>query len=277
MSTKKEGEGQKELVIHVLMEHQSRPIPKIRYRFQKSQMGIWSIFEERQRVKKKVDRLPFPPILPLLINTGKENWQVPSLNEYFGFPKEYAPFTPEVEILFLGLYTERGKEFIQTRKFLALSFDLLRHEDWETSQFQQVLENVIKDLEKILKWELQFIIRLIYHRRPIEERDLLVEFIMEKLPEEIEEEVISMKKSYADILYEEGMQKGMQQGMQEGRQEGLIQSKQEDILRVLEKRFGSVSDTINQKVGSTQDLSRLEELLDLSVTCQSLEEFEAGL
>lgn len=75
----------------------------------------------------------------------------------------------------------------------------------------------------------------------------------------------------------EGLQKGLQEGLQKGLQEGLVKAKQDDIIKVLEAKFGKLSKTINSKIKKINDLNKLEALLLEAVKSESLEEFKIKL
>jgi hypothetical protein len=74
-----------------------------------------------------------------------------------------------------------------------------------------------------------------------------------------------------------GLQKGIKEGLQKGLQEGLVKAKQEDIIKVLEAKFGKLSKTINSKIKKINDLNKLEALLLEAVKSESLEEFKTKL
>ena len=182
-------------------------------------------------------------MIPILICTGKTPWKLGSLRESFGSPESLSPFTPEIEVLFLGLHMEDGYRVLEARSALERCFELLRSLDLELDAFCEVLGRVEEELlefgEEVFRWNLGFLVAAIYHRRPIEERELLVEFVRSRLPESsLQKEVEEMEKSYAEVLSEQGREKGLQQGLQEG----AIQGKQEAMLRVLEARFGEFAE-----------------------------------
>ena len=66
---------------------------------------------------------------------------------------------------------------------------------------------------------------------------------------------------------EQGMQQGMQQGLQQGMQRGRKDEAQALVLRLLGRRFGSVSETVREAVSSLE-LEQLEllseDLLDFT-------------
>jgi flagellar biosynthesis/type III secretory pathway protein FliH len=106
------------------------------------------------------------------------------------------------------------------------------------------------------------------------------------LPREAEREAIEkgvekgLKKGLKEGLQkgiQKGIKEGLQKGLQKGLQEGLVKAKQEDIIKVLEAKFGKLSKTINSKIKKINDLNKLEALLLEAVKFVSLEEFKTKL
>lgn len=72
---------------------------------------------------------------------------------------------------------------------------------------------------------------------------------------------------------QEGRQEGRQEGWQEGRQEGLVQAAREDVLAVLEVRFGAVPEAVQAAVERIADVQRLKQLLRQAILVPSVEDF----
>ena len=60
---------------------------------------------------------------------------------------------------------------------------------------------------------------------------------------------------------------------EEGREEGKLESTRENIIEVLEERFGVVDDSLKQKLATIEDLGKLKLLLKKSIKVGSLAEF----
>jgi len=75
-------------------------------------------------------------------------------------------------------------------------------------------------------------------------------------------------------LAEQLIQKGVQQGMQQGVQQGEVKKAREDIVNVLEIRFGGISLSLNEKLAGIRDQAILADLLRKAVTVASLTEME---
>ena len=77
--------------------------------------------------------------------------------------------------------------------------------------------------------------------------------------------------------YESGIDAAKLEGKEEGEAKGEAKGKADLVLRILSKRFGSVSDQLKSKLFLLTDIARLDELADMSLDCVSLEEFEKAL
>lgn len=58
-------------------------------------------------------------------------------------------------------------------------------------------------------------------------------------------------------------------------QEGRVEGRAEDILRILERRFGQVSEPVRAKVGAASGIEALDRLFDMALAVGSLDEFLA--
>jgi Putative transposase, YhgA-like len=68
-----------------------------------------------------------------------------------------------------------------------------------------------------------------------------------------------------------------EEGLQEGRKQGFSQKAREDVLDVLEARFGATPDEVSEKLREVQDLARLKTLLRQASTVVALPDFLRGL
>ena len=84
---------------------------------------------------------------------------------------------------------------------------------------------------------------------------------------------------YQEILEEgreQGLREGLGQGLGQGLEQGLEQARREDLLRVLEHRFGDLPAEV-EKALQTLRLEQLERLFDLALDATTLGEFRAHL
>jgi len=77
----------------------------------------------------------------------------------------------------------------------------------------------------------------------------------------------------AKYIRDKGLQQGMQQGVQQGMQQGITRKAKEDIIRILELRFGKVPPEIREKINQTNDPEILNGYLEQGVQIKSLDQF----
>ncbi len=84
---------------------------------------------------------------------------------------------------------------------------------------------------------------------------------------------------YQDILQKgitQGEQRGLQQGLQQGKQRGLQQGEAKVLIRLISRRFGSISPTVEEKIRSLS-ISQLEELTEAQFNFTTSEDLIAWL
>ncbi|MBI4594838.1 MAG: hypothetical protein HY730_00490 [Candidatus Tectomicrobia bacterium] len=86
--------------------------------------------------------------------------------------------------------------------------------------------------------------------------------------------VTSIERQGMEKGMKQGLQQGVQQGVQQGLQQGILLKAREDVLDILEARFGTVPQTIHQAISASEDISLLKVLHKKAALVASLEEFE---
>ena len=66
----------------------------------------------------------------------------------------------------------------------------------------------------------------------------------------------------------------VRKGIQEGLQEGIQRGKQEDLIKILEVRFGEVDESLRERIKGIEEVKKLEELLISAIRVNDLEEFK---
>jgi len=94
-------------------------------------------------------------------------------------------------------------------------------------------------------------------------RQELAETVKKVLPGEEGEKIM---QTVADQLREEGRE--------EGRQEGAAETARQDVLEVLETRFGPVPETLRKRIQRVEDLGVLRRLHKAAVITPSIEAFQ---
>jgi len=98
-------ETKREVIIFILIEHQSKPVMSMGFRMLFYMTLIW----DEQRRKWERNEVPesewrFRPILPILFYTGDSAWNIPlNVTALMDLPTELEPFFPLHKTLFLNL------------------------------------------------------------------------------------------------------------------------------------------------------------------------------
>ena len=73
------------------------------------------------------------------------------------------------------------------------------------------------------------------------------------------------------------MEKGIERGMQQGMQQGMLQKAREDIIEVLEARFGEAPYDLRERLLAVTDEAELKRLHRQSALAETMEAFKAKL
>ena len=85
---------------------------------------------------------------------------------------------------------------------------------------------------------------------------------------------IIRESSFAQYLAESAREEGMKQGIEQGIEQGGRERAVEDLLDVLEIRFGlAASDPLADRIGAIDDVQRLKQLFRAAIQVPSLEAF----
>jgi hypothetical protein len=136
-----------------------------------------------------------------------------------------------------------------------------------------------------LKWRLT---RMLYERG-YTKRDVLllyrfIDWVM-RLPTELTEQFKTRVITYEEerkmaymtqtyqLVKEEGLEEGLQAGIQQGLQQGIQQKAREDVVDVLNIRFGIPAPAIIERINAIEDTEVLKTLHTQAVVAESFEEF----
>ncbi|NES87484.1 MAG: transposase [Moorea sp. SIO2B7] len=100
---------------------------------------------------------------------------------------------------------------------------------------------------------------------------------MMALPEQLEQELNQELERYQEERQMPLISRGSERAMKRGLEQGLQQSRksfQGTVVKILQKRFESVSPELVAAINAIDDISVLEQLIDQSLESNSLEEFE---
>lgn len=257
-----------ELLIYILIEHQSTVDPTMGFRLLSYMMKIWEgqsqEWQSETALKRRLD-----PILPVVFYTGDRRWTSPlSLTGIMEIPEILERFVPTFDTLFLGVKMVDRETLTKPGHPLGWLLSVLQKESAEKSAISEALVAAVSELGRLdeaqvsqVRQALLYFIQLILHRRPAGEREQLIELV--KRHSQDESEVAIMAQTAAELLIEQG------------KAEGIVEGKQASILQLLRIRFQNVPETFTERITSIENLSHLDMLLEQAMTVQSLDEIQA--
>jgi hypothetical protein len=267
-----------EVWIILLIEHQSEPDRRMGLRFLCYMVHVWSV--ERRRLEENkvaVSEWVLPLIVPVLLYTGSALWKEEvSVRALMSLPPELEPFVPTHAVLWLGVKRDPPERLTATGHPVGWLLRALREEEAPKEVLEQILREAMHFLEGLAEehraqWlqAAHFLLLLIYHRRPVEEHEELAKVVLEAVEDQrLREEVSAMGKTMAEVL--------MEQGWEKGRKEGRIVAKQEAVLRLLRVRWGQIPPERVSQIEAIWDPERLDELFDQVLTGQDFQELSRG-
>jgi len=200
--------------IFFLIEHQTKIDYSMPLRILEYEVAIMRSAISRNKGISKNQKLPL--VIPIVIYTGKKEWNV---KEYIEECQERLELLKEVktgEYCIIDINKYNQDELIKEKSFIYKVFSLERLKTTEeiVKRILEILEEE-KDIENIRV--LERIVDQIF-------RDKLGDKITERILREFEEGGDSMIFEVVDREFErrmtEGMEKGMEKGMRKGRKEG---------------------------------------------------------
>ena len=272
-----------EVLIYILIEHQSEPDISMGFRMLFYMTQIW----DTQRREWERDKVPksqwnFRPILPVLFYTGKPSWDTPiSITDAMKqIPKPLERFVPSHDTLFLNLKATDKEKLTAYEHPFGWLLRVIQQENASTEELVSELELAIQQLEKLPQKEsnqwiraMHYILLLIYNRREPEEHTKLADIVQNAVQDRRRrEEVSKMGRTIAQALIEEGMEIGVEKGMGIGVEKGIIQTKQEDLIELIQFRFQSIRPETNDKIRRIQDVDRLTALFRRALRVNSINE-----
>jgi hypothetical protein len=261
-----------EVMIYILIEHQSTVDPAMGFRLLFYMCQIW----DQQRQKWVSENVPkrewrFRPIIPVLFYTGEERWQtLPSLETLMDVPEALTLFIPQFETLFLGVKSASDETLLKTDRPFGWLMTMLKQEFADEAAFIAALVRLgvhldtLNDADKALwKQAIYYLYLLIFCRRSSAEREKLEAIVSEHQKSlQLSAEEAKQMQTIAEYYLE--------QGIEQGARANAIQN----ILAVLQTRFTERNtQSVEQALETIHDLDYLTELHLTALRIPNFEDF----
>ena len=261
-----------EVIIYILIEHQSTVDPSMELRLLSYMTQIW-MEERRPWVEGKVPKAEWrlTPIVPIVFYTGTDTWSSPlSLTALMDLPDILKRFVPTFDTLFLDVKATAADELTQTGHTLGWLLTVLRQENSDPPAMRQALLDALAGLRDLHTQDIEaytrailYLFLLILHRREADEHQDLLRILTQEHTQN--QEIVNMAGSIIELSEQRGEQRGIQQGIQQGIEQGIEQGSRrtsiESTLAILNTRFPNAdADTLTPALETIEDLNRLKQL-----------------
>lgn len=234
-------------LIHLVVEHKSAPDPMARLQLLRYVVRILVDWH------RKNDRLPLPPVVPLLAHHGPAGWEVSTdFVDLFGpVPGPLRPYLPSFRHVLVDLMRiddEALSQHIRLRAFLKALKYVLR------TDLPESIDIVLAEAPDLDVVDVVLILTYI-GRGPVPVGDDVVRAALRRLVPAREEEIMA---SFG------------QQYFEEGKATGIAQGEAKALIRLVERRFGPLPASARERVLAAEAES-IEVWLDRLMEASSLE------
>jgi predicted transposase/invertase (TIGR01784 family) len=266
-------DGQIDVLVYLLLEHQSRPDASMGFRILSYMVAVWQMQMRGFREAKTPRSLwQLSPIVPMVFYTGKRRWPGKiGLASMMELPEALNSYLPQWETLFLNLQETPAQTLTEADTPTAWILRALQTAKEPAEAWTKVLEQVVRQLDalpetKQAQWRraMQYLYLLVRHLRDVEEQEDLFA-AMDDTVEQHLQEMREVKMTGAQAL----MEKGRQEGRQEGRKEGL----RETLLKLMTRKFGPLDAETTARIRELTE-PRLDAAIERILTAQTLQEME---
>lgn len=272
----KSGAPTDELLIYILIEHQSTVDETMGFRVLFYMVLLW----DAQRRQWETDKVPkrerrLSPILPIVFYTGDNRWQTPlTLESLMDIPEQLTRFVPRFDTLFLNVKETDAATLTKTDHPFGWLLTVLQKERADKAAISRALIEVLSYLSTLdtaqasqRREAIWYLVSLILHRQPVEEHQELISLIDRHTHDT---EVEPMAQTMAEALHEQGIAEGIERGAR--------QNAVQNILSVLAARFPqSNPQSVEQGLDAILDIERLTQLHLTAVQTPSFDAFLQAL
>jgi predicted transposase/invertase (TIGR01784 family) len=252
--------------VYLLFEHKSYSEPWVAFQLLRYMVRIWEYALEQYQVTT------LPPIIPLVVYHGEQRWQVDArFCHLVTACPPLADYVPDFryELYDLSMYSD---EELVGAVNLRLPLFLMKHifdKDWH-----KVLPRVMQLLEELAYAEsgLAYVERALRYLAAAA-RTLRSEDLEEAVAQTFPKTGGVLMQTIAQTWVEEGIEQGIEQGIERG----AMQARREDIVELLEIRFGTVPDRVVTVLAEVEELAHLKTIYRQAATATTLTEFEMTL
>jgi predicted transposase/invertase (TIGR01784 family) len=204
-----------EILLHLLLEHQSSVDPKMPFRLLEYMVGYW-------RLHLQEHGLPLPCVIPLVLNQGPKSWEVSKqFQRLFAIPEDLQetlrPFTPAFEHLLVNLPASEPENDFQDDdlQIAMLLMKAVRDEKASLAEFFEYLNDIFPRGEAHFRLFLLYVANITQMNRKLDVRAIFHKLTKPRLKSEF--------MTIAEFFKLEGIEAGREEGREAGREEGRLE------------------------------------------------------
>jgi len=255
--------------LYFLFEHKSYVSKNITIQLLKYMIEIWETKAKKENIRE------LPMIIPLVIYHGNNEWKIKTslgemINGYDAIPEDVKKYVPDYEYLFYDLsrYTdEQIKGEVKLRIVLTIFRDIF------TKDSQVIRKSILRATEHLRELDDK--------QTGIEYFETFIRYVLnagQKLTKKEMNDIIgAIETTFPEgsetvmTLAEQFKQEGREEGIQEGIQEGEANALAKMAIRLLTKKFGSLSEDNRIKIKKLDSVT-LEIIIDEILEYKNLDE-----
>lgn len=248
------GSEERIALVCVLIEHQTRPDPRMPLRTLLEVVLYWERqLQSWEQTAAPKDEFRLTPVLPIVLHSGSRPWgSARTIADMLGPPAAFHPFAPKWEPLFWELSKHSPDELLNAEAAFLQVLTVARMETEEFTEFQRFFQEAVGKLNPLqethrVRWTqmIQLIFGWVYNRRPRDERQLWIDLGAAMQEDELrKEEIRAMAQTVGRTIFDEGQEYRARLG----------------LLRQGRIRFGEPSPEIVLELNKIEDLERLDRM-----------------
>ncbi len=222
----------------------------------------------------------FRPIIPVVFYTGKAEWRsMISMETLMDVPEPLRRFVPSFETLFLGIQGEPDANLLQSEGPFGWLMTVLKRADTpDRSVFVSVLETLGDHLSGLTESEraawvqaLHYLHLLVFYKRSVGERADLDRIVAEhQRTLNLSQEEVTLMQTMAEHYLQQGIEQGIEQGMEQGQ----VLAKRDALLKLLQRRFEDVPESLVSHITALHHISQLDALFEKALEAETLEDID---
>lgn len=250
--------------IYLLLEHKSYPDPQTPLQLLRYLVRIW---ERDSRAGHSLH-----PIVPVVVYHGRERWRVArNFDGLFAGPESLRPYWPAFRYELQDLSTFSDDE-IRGAVHLQIGLLVLKY------IFDPLLRDRLSDIFTLFadlaetKTALEYLGTVLYYIGKAN-TNLAPQEMVAAVQAALNEKGSEIMQTVADYWVKQGLEQGLEQGIEQGR----VQTLRENILELLQMRFGILPNQVVNQINTFSNPDVLRQLLRQAFTAETLAGFRQSL